>query len=138
MDKEPDTIPDAIVNQSDQAVNVLVSIILRIGLLSACALMILGATIHLFQHPEHDLQLAQFHSEPEALRSIGGTVKLALSGNGLGVMQLAVLVLLATPFLRIIFAGIAFARQLDWKFVVISCIVLGTLLYGLFAGHALQ
>jgi uncharacterized membrane protein len=56
----------------------------------------------------------------------------------LGIMQTGVVILMATPFLRVVFAGIAFVKQRDWKFVIISCLVLGLLVYGLCAGRAIE
>jgi uncharacterized membrane protein len=47
-------------------------------------------------------------------------------------IQLGLLVLIATPILRVAFSGYVFARQGDRTYVVITLIVLVTLLYSLF------
>jgi uncharacterized membrane protein len=58
---------------------------------------------------------------------------LALSSGG--VIQLGLLLLVATPVARVIFSVFAFARQRDFTYVVLTLIVLAILLYSLFAEH---
>jgi uncharacterized membrane protein len=40
--------------------------------------------------------------------------------------------MIATPVMRVVFAVFGFARQKQWRFVLISLIVLGLLAFGLF------
>jgi uncharacterized membrane protein len=59
----------------------------------------------------------------------------ALRFSSRGVIQLGLLLLVATPVARVIFSVFAFARQRDFTYVVITLIVLGVLLFSLFAEH---
>ena len=131
--QSPDPIPSS--SRDEKDLDLILASVLRTGLLCSCAVMILGAVMHIGQTTGSELRLQQFTSEPQQLRTISGIVKLALTGNSLGIMQLAVVILLATPFLRVVFAAFAFARERDWKYVAISLIVLAALVFGLYWGH---
>jgi uncharacterized membrane protein len=123
-------------DQQDLKMDLLISNVLRFGLIAASSLMIVGAFVTFRHFTGPNPHLEHFNVEPENLRTIGGIFRLAKSGNGVGIMQLAVLILMATPFLRVACAALGFASQRDWKYVVISLIVLLALLYGLYAGGA--
>lgn len=77
--------------------------------------------------------------EPDAdtgkLRSLWGTVGLALSGDSRGIMQLGLLVLVATPVARVLFSFLVFLVQRDRTYVFITLLVLGVLVYSLAAGE---
>jgi uncharacterized membrane protein len=47
------------------------------------------------------------------------------------VIQLGILVLIATPVARVLFSMLGFALERDWMYVVITAIVLALLLYSL-------
>jgi uncharacterized membrane protein len=55
----------------------------------------------------------------------------AITTSARGIIQLSVLMLIATPVLRVAFAVYAFARQRDWLFTRVSLVVLGVLAFGL-------
>jgi uncharacterized membrane protein len=50
------------------------------------------------------------------------------------VIQFGLLLLVATPVARVVFAMVAFARQHDYMYVIVSLIVLIVLLYSLTGG----
>jgi uncharacterized membrane protein len=56
----------------------------------------------------------------------------AFSGNLLAIMQLGLLLLIATPISRVVFSVFAFAREEDRMYVAFTLIVLAVLLYSLF------
>lgn len=52
--------------------------------------------------------------------------------NPLALIEVGVLVLLVTPFLRVAAGGLMFAHRKDWNYVAISAVVLGVLLLASF------
>jgi Predicted membrane protein len=62
---------------------------------------------------------------------VEGTLSAAFHGNPVAIIQFGLLLLIATPVARVIFAVFAFALQRDFLYVTISTIVLLTLLYSL-------
>ena len=122
---------------SDHDVDLMISNILRVGLTAATAVLILGTIIHIVT-PEHAPQATwhTFAGEPAMLSTIPGIIEGTLHGNGLAIMELGVLLLLATPFLRVAFAAYAFGKQHDKVYVLISLAVLALLIYGVISGGA--
>ncbi len=72
-----------------------------------------------------------FHGEPADLRGVGGILHEALHGRGRGIIQLGLLLLIATPVARVAFAVWGFAEEHDRMYVVFTLIVLVILLYSL-------
>jgi len=116
---------------SDQRVEQTVGNLLRVGLLIATALVIVGAVIYLHNHASEMPEYRIFRGEPPELTGIPGIVAFALEWRGRGIIQLGLLVLLATPVARVIFSVVAFALQRDWFYVGVTIVVLGVLLYSI-------
>jgi uncharacterized membrane protein len=49
-------------------------------------------------------------------------------------IQLGLLILIATPIARVAFSVVAFLYQRDWMYVAVTLMVLGLLVYSLFGG----
>jgi len=81
------------------------------------------------------LLYGSFHSEPAELRRIPGILADALALRGRGIIQLGLLLLIATPVARVVCAMAAFALQRDWLYVSVTVIVLSVLVYSLLGGH---
>jgi uncharacterized membrane protein len=112
--------------------------LLRVGVLTAALVVTVGGIAYLIRHGEEliDERIFQFHGEPGSLKSPVGTVKEAVALHSRGVIQLGLLLLIATPVARVILSVFAFARQRDFTYVVITLIVLAVLLYSLFIEHS--
>jgi uncharacterized membrane protein len=76
-----------------------------------------------------------FQGEPEELRTVPGIFHEALALHGRGLIQLGLLILIATPIARVAFSVVAFLYQRDWTYVVVTLIVLALLVYSLFGEH---
>ena len=116
---------------SDQRVEEVVGDLLRAGLLIAAAVVVVGAVVYLARHGSEQPVYRIFHGEPPDLRGIAGITDVALEWRGRGIIQLGLLLLLATPVARVVFSIFAFAMQRDRLYVVITIVVLTVLLYSL-------
>jgi uncharacterized membrane protein len=112
--------------------------LLRVGVLTAALVVAVGGMAYLVRHGQEliDDRIFQFHGEPGNLKSPVGTIEDAMALHSRGVIQLGLLLLIATPVARVILSVFAFARQRDFTYVVITLIVLVVLLYSLFIGHS--
>jgi uncharacterized membrane protein len=106
--------------------------LLRGGVLLAAAVVLLGGVIYLTRHGGEQPDRKVFHGEPADLRNPAGIVERALRPSGSGIIQLGLLLLVATPVARVVFSVVGFLRQRDVTYVVLTLIVLGVLLYSLF------
>jgi uncharacterized membrane protein len=109
---------------SDERVDALLGGLLRAGVLVAAAIVALGGVIYLAKYGGATPAYGEFRGEPDDLRSVGGIARAAIALRGRGLIQLGLLVLIATPVARVAFSLYAFLRQRDWTYVVVTGVVL--------------
>src|SRR5262249_28782132 len=110
--------------------------LLRLGVLLAAVVVAVGGILYLSRHGLDPADHRVLHGEPAELRSPAGIIAAALDLRSEGIIQLGVLLLIATPVARVAFSVIGFARQRDLTYVVVTLIVLAILLYSLFFGYS--
>ena len=108
--------------------------LLKTGVFIAAAVMLLGGILYLFVERPPQPDYTQFHSGSAALGSIPHIFRAAFRGDAAAIIQIGVLLMIATPVARVAFAAYAYLRSHDRMYVVISSIVLVLLLYGVFFG----
>jgi uncharacterized membrane protein len=118
---------------TDQRVESVIGNLLRAGVVASAALVLAGGVIYLARHGAAHPGGSVFQGEPAALRSPGGILSAARLDSR-GIIQLGLLLLIATPVARVAFSVFAFLRQRDYLYVAVTLIVLGLLLYSVAAG----
>jgi uncharacterized membrane protein len=116
---------------TDQKVEVIIGNLLRAGVLLAAGVVLIGAGIYLVRHGAEPADYRAFRGEPSELRHLSGIVGDAMALQGRGIIQLGLLLLIATPIARVAFSTIAFAAERDRMYVGFTLIVLTVLIYGL-------
>ena len=106
--------------------------VLQVGVLLASFVMLVGGLLYVRAHHEVVPDYRVFKSEPQALRHVGGVMGGVAAGDPAAIIQFAVLLLIATPVARVIFALIAFGIERDKLYIGVSALVLAVLLYGFF------
>jgi uncharacterized membrane protein len=118
----------------DQRFEELIANLLRTGVLLSATVVFLGAIVYLIRHGFSPADYRVFHGEPSELKSVHGIIGYALQLHGRGLIQLGLLLLIATPVARVTFSVYGFARERDPMYVAFTLIVLLVLLYSLFGG----
>jgi len=108
--------------------------VLRTGVILAACVVVIGGSLYLVRHGLAEPEYSKFRGEPVDLRTVRGIVADAWHLRGRGIIQLGLLLLIATPIARVAFAGYGFARQRDWLYVGVASLVLVFLLFGLVTG----
>lgn len=117
--------------QSGHKMEEQMGVLLRTGVVLACAIMLVGAGLYLLRHGGEQESYTTFHGEPAMYKNVSGIFNEVRAGSARGIIQLSALVLIATPVMRVAFAVLAFARQKQWIFSLVSLAVLGLLTAGL-------
>jgi len=120
---------------TNQYVEELIGNLLRVGVTLAAAVVLFGGSVYLARHGRAAPQYRVFMGEPADLRSVSGIVRDALALRERGLIQLGLLLLIATPVARVAFSVAAFAMQRDRLYVVVALIVLAVLMYSLMGGR---
>jgi uncharacterized membrane protein len=124
-------------HRREQRFEQLLGNLLRAGVLLATAVVLLGGVLYLVQHGGEQPDRKAFHGEPADLRNPSGIVGSALRLDGPGIIMVGLLLLVATPVARVVFSVVGFLRERDFLYVALTLIVLGVLLYSLFAGETI-
>ena len=117
----------------DRRIEVILGNLLRIGVLVSAAVVLLGASIYLSRHAHEPADYRVFRGEPSEYRTIRGVIQRVIvgRGRGQGLIQLGLLLLIATPIARVAFSVVGFAIERDRLYVAFTLIVLAILLYSL-------
>jgi len=112
---------------TDQRMDQWIGALLRAGVLLAAAVALAGGIWHLAQDGPVLPQYRIFRGEPAEMRSLSGVVRGIGGGHAADLIQLGLLLLIATPVARVLLCAILFAVQRDRTYVVITLIVLSIL-----------
>jgi len=110
--------------------------LLRVGVSLSGAIVLTGGLVYLVRHGSEMPAYHVFRGEPADLRTLRGIVQDACSLGGRGIIQLGLLLLIATPIARVAYLVYAFARPGDRLYALIALIVLLLLTCGLAMGCA--
>jgi uncharacterized membrane protein len=116
---------------SDEHVELFVGNLLRWGVILAATVTAIGAVIFLFLYGGRTADYRVFHGQPDGLKSVGAVARDAFHLQPEAMIQLGLLLLIATPIARVALSLLAFVKQHDHTYIVVTAIVLGVLLYSL-------
>ena len=126
---------------ADRRMELAIATLLRMGVLVAAVLVALGGVLAM-RHPGAPVPSYTYFERPgtqprgaHALTSITEVFHHLADPSGASIIELGLLVLIATPIARVIFAALGFARERDYLYVVISLLVLGILVVSLLHGR---
>jgi uncharacterized membrane protein len=116
---------------TDQRLEVLISVLLRTGVIGAAAVVLLGGICFLSRHGGEQPAYHAFHGTPQTYRTIPGVIHAAGTTDCQAVIQLGLLLLILTPVARVAFSLGGFALERDGTYVALTFLVLGILICSL-------
>jgi uncharacterized membrane protein len=116
---------------TDQRIENIVGNLLRAGVLVSAVVVLCGGVLYLIKYGHAPADYRIFRGEPTDLKSVSGIVRDASTLHSRGLIQLGLLLLIATPVARVAFSIFGFAEEKDRMYVVFTVIVLLILLYSL-------
>jgi uncharacterized membrane protein len=120
---------------TDETVEQVIGNLLRGGVLLSALIVLTGGILYLYKYGSKPADYHEFHPVDPTFCSPIGIARAATTLSSRAIIQLGLLVLIATPVARVIFSVFAFARERDWAYVGITLVVLVILLYSLFNAH---
>lgn len=115
----------------DRRMELIVGRVLQLGVLVAAGVVVAGAVPFLLRHGAAPADFGTFQAGPAALRSVPGIVRGALALDSRAVLQLGLVLLIATPVARVALSLAAFVLQRDRLYTGMTAVVLALLLYSL-------
>jgi uncharacterized membrane protein len=113
----------------DRQLELVLGNLLRWGVLLSAAIVFSGACVYLSRHAHEPADYHIFRGEPSEFRTIPGVIQSVRNGRGRGLIQLGLLLLIATPIARVSFSIVGFSIERDYLYVSFTVIVLLVLLY---------
>lgn len=117
---------------NDLEIEIIIGHLLRTGVILAGIVVFIGAAFYLVRHGHEAPNYTAFRGEPENLKKPAEIIQGVMHMSARAIIQLGLLLLIATPVARVLFSAIAFALERDTMYVVITLLVLAVLLYSLF------
>jgi uncharacterized membrane protein len=118
---------------SDRRMENIIGNVLRTGVIIAALVVFIGGIFYLARYGGNLSDYSSFKGEPAGLRHPGTIISNALSFKTRDVIELGLLLLIATPVVRVIFAAFGFLRQRDYVYFCICLVVLAVLTYSIIA-----
>ena len=120
----PTPVEDRRAAREQRNINEMVHRMLIIGLVISTTLMLIGLGLDLIQNQE----------APTAVLNTAEALREAAALHPSGFLTLGILVLIATPILRVIGSIIAFVYERDWRYVLVTSIVLMVVMISVVSG----
>ena len=131
------------VDERVRSVELLISNLLRVGVTLSLSIVLLGTVVTFLHHPEYRANPVEFHRliTPTAADSpFPHTLRQVATGlahfQGQAIVILGLLLLIATPIVRVAVSILAFVHERDTTFVLITSLVLSLLLLSFLLGKA--
>jgi len=125
---------------AEKDVELYIGKLLRYGVMLACGITLFGGIIYLYQQqgamPDYSPIPSgePFPGVAAYLRELTTILPRILEFDGAAIIQLGVVVLIATPVIRVAFSAVAFLIEKDYLYVVITLIVLAIILVNMIFG----
>jgi len=117
-------------NADEQFEQVLGTLLIA-GVIAAAVVVLAGCVVYLFRHGAGVPNYKHFQGGSSDYRTVRDIVKNVLAGRGRGLIQLGVLMLIATPVARVALSLVAFLRRRDLLYTLFTLIVLAVLIFSL-------
>jgi len=128
MKKKHPTLEDA-----DRNIEVILGDLLRIGVIIAGSVVVIGAVLFLFRHGSEIPSYHIFKPDSFHFSDFKGLFQGIVAFRSVSIMELGILILIATPVLRVLFSVFAFAYEKDYMYVIFTAIVLLVLIFSFFS-----
>jgi uncharacterized membrane protein len=117
---------------NDQRLEIAMGQMLRIGVTVAALVVLAGGTLYIVQTSGPVPDYSHFHGAPTAYEHVASICSGALRFESKSLIEFGILLLIATPILRVLFGVVGFSLLKDWLYALVSVIVLTVLLLSFF------
>ncbi len=119
---------------ADKDVEQVMGALLRFGVILSGIIVVAGGSIYLVRHGHETPEYHAFTGPNARWDNLPSIVKGVFGGHGKELIQLGVVMLIATPIARILFSIWAFLIEKDYLYVTLTVIVLGVILFSMLGG----
>lgn len=122
-------------NFKDKDMQVAIGWVLRVGVIVSIAVVFFGGVVYLYRHGHSLTNYSTFNGVPDFVNP-PGIINGILAFRGRAIIQAGILLLVATPVLRVCCSAIGFIAEKDWLYTAITIAVLLIIFVSMLTGHA--
>ena len=119
----------------DTDMQLLLGRVLRGGMVVSMSIVFFGGIIYLYRHGHEVPNYRVFTGVPPFVQHADTLFNGAFSLRGQAIIQIGIILLIATPIMRVVFSTIGFVLERDYLYTGISLVVLLIILISMLSGH---
>jgi len=120
----------------DTDIQAIIGWVLRLGVFISMLVVFLGGVIYLHRHGHEIADYHVFKGVPVFLQSGGAIINGVLTLRGRAIIQAGIVLLIATPIIRVICSAVGFVLEKDYLYTGITLLVLAIIFFSMLSGHA--
>jgi uncharacterized membrane protein len=120
----------------DKDMQAIIGWVLRSGVFISMLVVFIGGVIYLSRHGQTIANYHEFKGIPDFVHSASGIINGIMHLRGRAIIQAGIILLIATPIVRVVFSAVGFIIEKDYLYTGITIIVLLIILISAFSGHA--
>lgn len=109
--------------------------VLRMGVIVSVTIVFIGGVLYMYRHDGSIPDYSKFSGVPNFVQ-LHGLINGILNLKGRSIIQAGIILLIATPILRIAFSTVGFVLEKDYLYIGISLLVLLIIITSSLSGHA--
>ena len=110
--------------------------ILRLGVIISMMIVFIGGCVYLYRHCNETVHYSKFVGIPNFVNSATGIWHGITTFRGRAIIQAGIILLIATPVVRVVFSAIGFVLEKDWLYTAITLLVLLIIAASALTGNA--
>jgi len=138
--QRPEALPAAVEDRRVRQVELAISRLLRVGVVVSLCVVVLGTDVSFIRHPDYKSVPSELRrlTTPGAAfpQTLGDVWRGVRQFRGQAIVAAGLLLLVATPVMRVAVSILGFVYERDWTFVAITSLVLALLLLSFVLGRA--
>ena len=119
----------------DKDMQLIIGWLLRIGVSVSMLIVLVGGALFLWRHQHSHTNYSTFKGVPGFVHP-RNIIPNILAGRGQAMIQAGIILLIATPVMRVVFSAIGFILEKDKLYTAISTVVLLVIIVSMLSGHA--
>jgi uncharacterized membrane protein len=117
----------------DRDMQLIIGWLLRLGVIISVSIVIFGGIVYLLRHGQITADYTTFRGVPDFIYP-PGIIRGIFDFKARAIIQAGIILLIATPVLRVIFSAIGFLIEKDYLYIAISLLVLLIIICSMFSG----
>ena len=114
----------------------LIGNVLRGGVLLSVTVVLVGAVIYLYRHGQNTANYASFTPGPAFTRNLHAILLGLVQLHGRAIIQFGIILLIATPIVRVLLSALSFWLKHDYLYVAITLLVMAIIVWSMLGGIA--